>query len=234
MLNQRNMVIKMKTTSLLLDLFICMSLTLCSCSKEPSTPADTTEQLITTQVETYETTIFFGADLAGKREATEEFVKLNGSLPNSSCSDDKCYEITPDGYNEKYGIRIFKFEKSFESYLLYDGILHRLGESFGGFGVNSIVVSDVDSDGNPELYCAYSWGSGIHSCRIGQFDFEDQTFTTLEYVNYVRDFYLIEAGEGIVELYEYRIGEPISPSEDNTLIGTLEFEKGKVSVDRAD
>lgn len=54
-----------------------------------------------------------------------------------------------------------------ESYFLRRGEVVRLGTAFGGNGLISIVVADLDKDLRPELYFTYSWGSGIHRTQLG-------------------------------------------------------------------
>ena len=45
----------------------------------------------------------------------------------------------------------------------------QLGTAFGGQGITSLVVSDLDLDGQAELLFVYSFGSGIHQSRIGMY-----------------------------------------------------------------
>ncbi len=56
-----------------------------------------------------------------------------------------------------------------ETFLIHDDTVLQLGTAFGGIGVNSLQVSDLDQDGNVELLFAYSFGSGIHQTRIGMY-----------------------------------------------------------------
>ena len=54
-----------------------------------------------------------------------------------------------------------------QCYIIHDGTISPLGESFGGSGVMSMCVSDLAGDGRPRLVFSYSWGSGIHRSLVG-------------------------------------------------------------------
>lgn len=56
-----------------------------------------------------------------------------------------------------------------ETFLISGETVLRLGTAFGGQGVTSIRVSDLDRDGSAELLFAYSFGSGIHQSWIGMY-----------------------------------------------------------------
>lgn len=84
--------------------------------------------------------------------------------------DDLCYNVTPKDIADKYDFSIFKFDKSCSSFLLYDDKVYPLGEWFGGYGVTSFAVADLNEDGESELYFTCSWGSGIHRSQVGYFD----------------------------------------------------------------
>jgi len=42
-----------------------------------------------------------------------------------------------------------------------------LGIAFGGLGVESLCVTDLDGDKQPDLLFTYAWGSGIHRAQLG-------------------------------------------------------------------
>ncbi len=69
-------------------------------------------------------------------------------------------------------VRVFRitegpYEK--ETFLIDEGTVVRLGTSFGGQGLTSLVVTDLDDDQVPELIFTYSFGSGIHQSRVGMY-----------------------------------------------------------------
>lgn len=51
--------------------------------------------------------------------------------------------------------------------LVRKGEVVRLGISFGGLGVGSLCVADLDGDKQPELLFTCAWGSGIHRTELG-------------------------------------------------------------------
>ena len=66
-----------------------------------------------------------------------------------------------------------------ESFLVHGETVLQMGTAFGGHGLTSLEVGDLDQDGTGELYFAYSFGSGIHQSRIGMYApayAEDQIF----------------------------------------------------------
>jgi hypothetical protein len=79
-------------------------------------------------------------------------------------------EITPPDVWQRMGAQLFKVTDGVrlaESYLIYQGQVAHLGNAFGGTGINSMVVTDLDQDGTPELVYAYNFGSGIHQSSVG-------------------------------------------------------------------
>lgn len=51
--------------------------------------------------------------------------------------------------------------------LVHKGQVIPLGLSFGGLGVGSLCVTDLDGDKQPELLFTYAWGSGVHRAELG-------------------------------------------------------------------
>ena len=59
------------------------------------------------------------------------------------------------------------FTLDMQGYLVSADQVVSLGESFGGMGLRSTCVSDLNADGVPELLFTYSFGSGIHRSMVG-------------------------------------------------------------------
>jgi len=79
-------------------------------------------------------------------------------------------ETTPAEVSERMRTQVFTVTAGiaqFQSFVIHSGQVSPLGRSFGGFGITSMVVTDLDGDGRPELAFAYSWGSGIHRSQVG-------------------------------------------------------------------
>ncbi len=81
-------------------------------------------------------------------------------------------ELPVEGLWESLHAQVFRASDGIftnESYLLRDDRTLTLGTSFGGRGLSSILVTDLDSDGMAELLFTYGFGSGIHQSRIGMY-----------------------------------------------------------------
>jgi hypothetical protein len=65
--------------------------------------------------------------------------------------------------------QVFRVIDSGESYLIREKKVYHLGEAFGGDGVNSMLVEDLDQDGQPELWYTFNWGSGRHYSQFEVF-----------------------------------------------------------------
>jgi|GEM_PF-1109752 hypothetical protein len=78
-------------------------------------------------------------------------------------------DLTTPEMETRLGIRLLKIRSEewwCESFLIAAGEVHPLTPGFGGFGLHSALVTDLDRDGSPELTCTTSWGSGIHRSEI--------------------------------------------------------------------
>lgn len=99
----------------------------------------------------------------------DEFI-AQYSIPQNEYENDELYNITPQEITDKYGFRIFKYSQNCETFLEYNGNVYILGTGFGGNGTTSFAVTDLNNDGNIEIYFTYSWGSGMHHSQVGYFD----------------------------------------------------------------
>jgi hypothetical protein len=83
-------------------------------------------------------------------------------------------EMTTDDIWKRLGVQVFKVKGDVlnsESYVVKEGNVYYIGQGFGGFGVSSLGVADVDKSGQAMLVYVFSWGSGIHRAQIAVFDF---------------------------------------------------------------
>jgi hypothetical protein len=112
---------------------------------------------------------FNSLSIRSSEEGVEDFLKLLGDYKRGY-ENEKCYNITPTFVSDNSEYKIFKFEKSCASFLQFDGLTYQLGGSFGGYGVTSLALADMNRDGQYELYFTYSYGSGIHRAQVGYFD----------------------------------------------------------------
>lgn len=71
---------------------------------------------------------------------------------------------------QRMGVQVYKITAGvmqYETFLIKDKQVWILGSGFGGSGVSSLVVTDLDANGWPELVYTYSFGSGIHQSSLG-------------------------------------------------------------------
>jgi hypothetical protein len=81
-------------------------------------------------------------------------------------------ELTTDEVWQRLRAQVFQVNDGynmFNTYLIKNKEIVPLGTGVGGMGLTSMCVADLDQDGNPELVYTYSWGSGIHQCRVAMY-----------------------------------------------------------------
>lgn len=122
-------------------------------------------------------------------EGVEGFLKLLGD-EGAEGDPDRYYNVTPEDISEDYGFRIFKSDQTCSSLLLYENTLYSLGECFGGCGVTSFAVADLNADGAFELYFTYSWGSGIPRSQAGYFDSASGEVTSFDFESWFGELLL--------------------------------------------
>jgi hypothetical protein len=80
-----------------------------------------------------------------------------------------------------------------------------LGDSFGGQGVTSLAVADLNGDGKPLLFFAFAFGSGEHRSMIGAVDCRAkepvQLVAPLVNYNFGHDYQVKPDGKTAVEVY---------------------------------
>lgn len=124
---------------------------------------------------------------------------------NSMYEDDECFNITPQYIKENSEYAVFKYDASCASFLLYQGEVYSLGEWFGGYGVMSMALADLNEDGKPELYFTFSWGSGIHRSHAAYFDPSEKEVVVFDYADWDADMIVIDNGLGGLSLYAAEI-----------------------------
>jgi hypothetical protein len=125
----------------------------------------------------------------------EIFLEKNKGF-QSGYEKDTCYHITPNDIAENSSFRIFKYASSAASFLLYGDAVYPLGGYFGGYGLTSAALADMNRDKQYELYYTFSWGSGIHRSHIGYFDPATKQATTLGFVYMDEDMTLTTDDQG--------------------------------------
>ena len=107
--------------------------------------------------------------LCGTQDGVEAFLAENSGYKGSG-RPHSCRNITPDFVRDHSSFQVFKYEDTCDSFLLWQDKLLPLGTGFGGLGVTSMALADLNEDGEYELYFTYSFGSGIHRSMLGGFD----------------------------------------------------------------
>jgi len=79
-------------------------------------------------------------------------------------------EMTTDEIWSRLGVQVFQVSGDifmYDTFLVHRGQVTPMGTGFGGVGVTTLAVADLDRDGQSELLYTYSFGSGIHQSRLG-------------------------------------------------------------------
>ena len=95
-------------------------------------------------------------------------------MPNLRFSAElRLQELTTAEIWSRMHVQVVKVTSGVDStptFVIHDRLASMLGESFGGPGVTSIVVTDIAHAGRPVLLFTYSFGSGIARSRVGSLD----------------------------------------------------------------
>lgn len=83
---------------------------------------------------------------------------------NFVINNDECYNITPDFIADNSDYTIFKYYKTAESFIMYNGEVYRAFRGFGG--ITSMALADLNCDGEYELYYTCDTGSGILGSEV--------------------------------------------------------------------
>jgi hypothetical protein len=84
-------------------------------------------------------------------------------------------DITPQDVWTRLGAQVFKqrdFTQSVEevdAFLIKKSKIYPLSIGFGGWGLTSMCVCDLNEDAKPELAYTFSWGSGLHRSHLAVF-----------------------------------------------------------------
>lgn len=151
-------------------LFICMMVNLSACLEAPA-PEDTVLKAIGPENE---------LSITPSETQTADFAAKNTDFVRTY-DKDECFNITPDFVADYSDFSIFKYDTSTESFIMYDDKIYSIGPCFGGYGITSMALADLNRDGQRELYYTFSWGSGRHRSHIGYFDPVSREVTVFEY-----------------------------------------------------
>ena len=146
---------------------------------------------------------------------------------------DQCYNITPTFITDNSEYTVFKYSSSTQSFIMYDNEIYSIGECFGGFGITSMALADLNKDGEYELYYTFSWGSGLHRSQIGYFDSTSKEIHIFDYSLFDSDMVLTvnKSGDLCVnsatldgkDFVDFTI-----KSQD--FMGTIDFEEDEITL----
>ncbi len=98
----------------------------------------------------------------------------------------------------------------------------QMGTSFGGSGVNSMLVSDLYENVGSELYFTYDFGSGIHQSRMAVYipSFDASRFIECDN-SYLGDIRLAPGENGGVDVQIFDLSLPEAEQDLNIRLGKL-------------
>lgn len=171
------------------------------------------------------------ATISGTQDGVEDFLSLQQDF-KSGYDMDTCYNITPDYMKESSDYLIFKYDTSSASFLLYEGKVYPLGEWFGGSGVTSIALADLNGDQKSELYFTYSWGSGLHRSHAAYFDPASKQVVVFDYTHLNEDMIVTDNDDGGLSLYAAAVSKFDSfvnfDMERSDFISDIVYENGQI------
>lgn len=148
--------------------------------------------------------------LIASKDGLEDFKLLEKDDDNK-----EWYNVVPANITKEYEIKVFKSNESCRTYLLYQDDLYELGNYFGGYGVTSFALADINEDSKLELYFTTSWGSGMHRSNIGYFDFADRKINYFDYSYVGSDMVLVREDDNTLSAYH---GDIVSDDEDKIFV----------------
>lgn len=170
-----------------LCLLLCILLILSACSPSPAS-GDTFSGAIAPESE---------MTVKPSETGVPGFLAKSGGL-STAYAGDGCYNITPDFIAGHSEFEIFKFDKSTDSFIRYGDEIFSIGTCFGGYGITSMALADLNRDGQYELYYTFSWGSGLHRSQIGYFDPVSKEVTVFD--DFLQDHDIMLTADGSGEL----------------------------------
>lgn len=185
------------------------------------------------KIKKYEGDIPARSMIYGTDDGVSEFLTRNKAFV-SGYEQDNCYNITPYHVLQNSEYSVFKYNASCASFLLYKDDIYAMGEWFGGFGVTSMAICDLNSDKMPELYFTFSWGSGLHRSHAAYFDPILKQVVTLDHTQMNEDIIIAENESGELSLYRSTIAYMnnfVDFALDKTeLIANIVYENGKIAL----
>lgn len=173
------------------------------------------------------------AIISGTQDNVEDFLSLQQDY-KSGYETDTCYNVTTDYIRQSSDYLVFKYDTSSASFLLYKGKVYPLGEWFGGYGLTSMALADLNGDQKPELYFTYSFGSGLHRSNAAYFDPATKKVVVFDYTPLNKDMIITENNDGGLSLYNATINKMDSfvnfEIERKDFISHIVYGNGQISL----
>lgn len=206
----------MKRTRSITYLSFCFILFISACS---TNPASEKPALDTVAVESE--MVITSSDMQ-----VSDFLAKNINF-TAGYETDECYNVTPALIADNSDYAVFKYSSSSESFIMYDGEIYNIGTCFGGFGITSMALADLDKDGEYELYYTFSWGSGLHRAQVGYFEPANKEIHVFEYALPNSDMILTvnESGDLCLNSATLDLDDFVNFTiKKQNFIGTISFE----------
>lgn len=161
-----------------------------------------------------------------------DFVAKNIDF-KSDYETDECYNITPAFIADNSEYEIFKYSNSTQSFVMYDGEVYSIGRCFGGYGITSMALADLNKDGEYELYYTFSFGSGMHRSQVGYFDPISKEEYIFEYSLPNSDMMLTvnKSGDLCVNSASLVLNDFVNFTiEAQDFMGTVNFKEGRIEL----
>jgi len=143
-------------------------------------------------------------------------------------------EKTPPGCFEELQVQVYEVTEGVRQGYAFLVDAYRatpLCGGFGGLGLHSCHVADLDRDGESELVFCWSWGSGIHRTELGAVWREGAGFGRAEgRVRYAGDLFLESQGPSEVEVWIGSHGAEPGEWTKDTRFGRLVFGRSPVGA----
>ncbi|MCM1496277.1 MAG: hypothetical protein NC089_10840 [Bacteroides sp.] len=144
----------------------------------------------------------YTAEIKASDYMVDEFLEQLGEY-DTGYADDVCYNVSWHTELSWYGFSVFKFEKSRDAFLLYDGEIYELESGIGFEGITYFAMADLNQDGSMELYYTVVAGSGNSYCEVGYFDTALKENIVFDTVFHFPTNMLAMKGEGNgIDIYE--------------------------------
>lgn len=151
--------------------------------------------------------------------------------------DDSCYRMTIKQETEKYGFDVYRFCKSCDSYILYNGKMHYLGYGSGPYGVTSLAAADLNGDGAIEVYYTFSWTiGGTHVSEVAYFDTAWEEVFHFYYSRCYNNDLALKVEDGKIGFYTAMVSLHGDNDEDlvvmpmGSKVGEFIFENGEIGI----